>query len=167
MKAKGGFFAAAETLPYQPRHPKLGQLQDDSCLAACVLMLLRDQGHEGIYEAMLRTASQIQGEGGFISDVPPVLRQLGSRLNYVYRDNLSLGDLEAATQKGAALVEVRFKDKRGSHALLLDGIEEGTDVLIRDPLPRGEGAAYKVSLETFLAFWLSERTGLGRGVVVE
>ena len=167
VKAKGGFFAATETLPYQPKHPRLGQLLDDSCVAACVLMLLRDQGQEEVYEALLRTALNIRGEGGFISDVPLVLRQFGSQLNYLYRDDLSLFDLEAATLKGSALVEVRFQDRRGSHALLVDGVEGEAYVLIRDPLPRGEGAAYKVSLETFLAFWLSEKIGLGRGVAVE
>jgi len=80
-ESKRWFFAAAETLPYQPKHPKLGQLQDDSCVAACVLMLLRDQGQEEVYEALLRTALNIRGEGGFISDVPLVLRQFDSQLN--------------------------------------------------------------------------------------
>ncbi|MCI0488779.1 MAG: hypothetical protein L0229_19485 [Blastocatellia bacterium] len=130
-------------------------------------MLLRDQGREEVYEAMLRTSLNIRGEGGLISDVPDVLRRFGSRLNYRYRDDLSVEDLQAATLKGAALVGLKFKGGRGSHALLVDGIENDAYVLIRDPLPRGEGSAYKISLTSFLKSWRAKRAGIGRGVIVE
>ncbi|MGH9836091.1 MAG: hypothetical protein ACREBD_15855 [Blastocatellia bacterium] len=171
MRAKGvGFFAAAETWPYQPSQlgfgPVSGQLKDDSCVAACVLTLLQNQGRDDLYEAMLRAALDIQGEGALLSDAPHALLTFGSTVAWVYRDDLTLNDLKQALAKGPVIVALR-RSSLGSHALLIDGIEADSYALIRDPLPELTGSAYKVALETFLPAWLPEQSGRGRGVIVK
>jgi len=167
MRAKGnGFFATVETRPYQTVNPVSGQLKDDSCVAACLLTLLRDQGREDVYEAMLRAALDTQGEGALLSDAPRALRELGSAVAYRYREDLTLDDLKRATAKGPAIVALRRREM-GSHALLVDGIEGDAYILIRDPLPELIGSAYKVAVKTFLNAWFLEKFGRGRGLVVE
>ncbi len=171
MRAKGaGFFAAEKTWPYQPSQlglrPVSGQLKDDSCVAACVLTLLQSQGRDDLYEAMLRAALDIQGEGALLSAAPYALQTFGSTIAWVYRDDLTLNDLKQALAKGPAIVALR-RGNLGSHALLVDGIDSDSYVLIRDPLPELTGSAYKIAMKTFLPAWLPEQSGRGRGVIVK
>jgi hypothetical protein len=62
-RARGWFFAAAETLPYEPRGAVIGQARPDSCVAACCRMLLNDAGIE-VPEAFIRAALRIDQESG-------------------------------------------------------------------------------------------------------
>lgn len=162
-RARGeGFFAKAETQPYQPLGSVTGQFYDDSCVAACCRMLLRDAVGD-VAEAVLRNALQTE-QGAYLSAVPAVLWRY--RLpGYVYRPALTLDELQTATAQRPALVTVKHRfDAVDSHALVIDRITAQA-VFIRDPLPEGAGSAYHVAMETFLNVWLRE-DGTGRAVVV-
>ena len=159
-----GAFASAKTHPYQPKGRVEGQLTETSCVAASCRMLLQDHG-TNVVETHLREALATDELGARISDAPAVLRQFGLPRPYTYRDDLAMADLQEATKRGAAIVFLKVP-KLGAHALLVDGIEDDL-VLIRDSLPIGRGAAYKVSATDFQKAWLHKRTGLGRAAVVE
>lgn len=159
-----GAFASAKTYPYQPKGSVEGQRTDHSCIAASCRMLLQDHGKD-VVELHLREALKTDELGALISDAPPVLQQFGLPRPYTYRDDLAMADLQEATKRGAAIVFLKVP-KLGAHALLVDGIGDDL-VLIRDSLPIGRGAAYKVSAKDFQKAWLHKKTGLGRAAVVE
>ena len=54
---KGGIFASYKTFPYYPQGCLIGQLLDESCVAAVCRMILQDDGIE-IPEAYLRNILQ-------------------------------------------------------------------------------------------------------------
>jgi ABC-type bacteriocin/lantibiotic exporter with double-glycine peptidase domain len=163
-KSRGeGFFVAEETLPYKPRGELIGQMTDESCVAAVCRILLQQFG-EDEPEAYLRNALSVDRLGAFLSRVPDVIENYQLSVTYIYRNDLTLEELKAATQKGFAAVNVGFVE-RGFHSLVIEGFEEEF-VLIRDPLPPVRGSAYKVRLEIFIAAWLSEDTQRGIGVVI-
>lgn len=76
MKAGGeGFFAAVDTTPYQPRGVLIGQATDDSCVPACVRMLLLDEfphlaDDYRLSESFLRNALKTTGKGSSVAGVP-------------------------------------------------------------------------------------------------
>lgn len=61
--------------------------------------------------------------------------------------------METATEKGPVMVSVKTPVIGvGSHAVIVDGLSRQM-VLIRDPLPLGEGSAYKITLGRFKQAW--------------
>jgi ABC-type bacteriocin/lantibiotic exporter with double-glycine peptidase domain len=159
-----GFFAKLETQPYRPQGALIGQFYDDSCVAACCRMLLRDAVGE-VAEAVLRAALETD-RGAYLSAVPETLRQFGLP-GYVYDPALSLAELQASTAKGPAIVAVKRRPGDvDAHALVIDRIVEQS-VSIRDPLPEGTGSAYQVTVEALLSVWLRDESGTGRAVTVK
>ena len=160
-KARGWFFAAKETFPYQPNGKLLGQGNESSCVAACVRMLLADEGSEQP-EAFIRQALKAE-DGAFLSALPETLKSFGSGRAFQYRRDLTEQELRAAASRGVVVAYVSPVGKDAGHALLLDGITDD-GVLIRDPLPENQGTAYRVSLADFLEVWLNPQNNLGRAV---
>ncbi|MGH9844887.1 MAG: hypothetical protein ACREEM_39730 [Blastocatellia bacterium] len=148
----------------------LGQATDDSCVPACVRMLLLDNFPEkaGDYlfsESFLRMDFETEREGSVITRIPEVLRQRGLTRPYLYQTDLAVDDLRGSLARGFAIAIVRTLLPREAHAVI---VEELTDdeVAVRDPLPQGKGSAYRIPLTEFLHFWLSAETQCGSAVVV-
>jgi ABC-type bacteriocin/lantibiotic exporter with double-glycine peptidase domain len=85
-------------------------------------------------------------DGGYLRDVPSALIKLGLDRPYTYETNLTIDELNAATEDGAAIVSVKFLG--GLHAVVIDGIEDDM-VLIRDPA----GSTYKITMRDFKQQW--------------
>jgi ABC-type bacteriocin/lantibiotic exporter with double-glycine peptidase domain len=99
-------------------------------------------------ESYIRTAANIDAEaGGYLSDAPGALDQLGLNTPYVYETNITINELETATANGDPAI-VSVNAAFGPHAIVIDGIENDM-VLIRDPA----GSKYEVSIENFLKLW--------------
>lgn len=170
-RARGeGFFAAADTQPYQPSGIVLGQETPDSCVAACCRMLLFDhlpvRRQDYRYaECFVRTALETDQNGGVITLIPETLRQFGLPDEYVFYRGLTVEKLRelAVAKPVIALVQ---PDPAGKlHALLVDLVSD-REVALRDPLPIGYGTAYRLALPVFLTCWLRGETGCGLAVAV-
>ncbi|KJH69773.1 hypothetical protein [Aliterella atlantica] len=149
-----GAFSAEETLPYDPPSKVIGQLKPDSCVAASCRMAVYDATGDDIPEAYVREAAGVvKDEGAYLRDATNALAEydIASR----YESSLSPEELKSATENGAAIVSVSTPTTGGRHALIVDGFE-GDYALIRDPLPEGQGAAYKVRTEIFMNAWTRE-----------
>lgn len=160
--ARGWFFAAQETFPYTPAGVVYGQRTPDSCVAACARMLLHDAGLQ-IPEIHLRELLRVSRRGAYLSDLPATLRTAGLKQQAVYQARLPLAKLQDSLQRGPVAV---FVARGGfAHVLLLDGLDADFASL-RDPLPEGEGRAYKVKLQDFLAVWARGKKGTGAAVIM-
>lgn len=160
-KAKGWFFSEEATISVIVRGIVIGQLQDDSCLAACARMLAADKNIQ-IPESHLRELLKID-DGGYLSDLPQILQQIGISAQYHYRRDLTIEELRRSLISGDAIVYLENKEKFG-HAVVVENITD-MYVILRDPLPAGEGRGYQVRLDTFLEFWLIDSVR-GRAVFV-
>ncbi len=161
-KAKGWFFHDVETFPVVARGALYGQMNPDSCVAACARMIAADAGIE-IPESYLRGLLKIE-DGGYLSDLPNALQAMGLPSHYEYRRDLTFAALRETVQLGS--VVAYLKNVQGSgHAVVLEAITDDF-VTVRDPLPRGEGRAYQVRHEDFLRFWLLPDSDRGRAVFV-
>ena len=170
VQAKGdGFFVRAKTRLYQPAGSLLGQIYDDSCVAACCRMLLQDQVVT-CSETVVRAALGGEIGGVEISAAAQALEELGGLKRYVYRSEMSLEDLQQAAAIGTVLAFIKSDPRsRLGHAVLVDSIKDGW-VIIRDPWPLDFGSSYQVSLADFTAAWLLEPSTAGftgRAVIVE
>jgi len=162
-KARGWYFSDIETLLYESHGIVLGQASADSCVAACCRMLLHDEGIEQP-EAFIRDALDLD-EGGYVSRIPDILRAFGSRASYEYRNDLTTDDLKQVVQRGPAVVFLKRPRDRFGHALLVEEFS-GNLIGVRDPLPEGEGAAYRIPSDDFLKLWLNDGTGRGQAAIV-
>jgi ABC-type bacteriocin/lantibiotic exporter with double-glycine peptidase domain len=165
-----GFFSFAETIPYQPRGVLIGQQTADSCVPACIRMVIFDQFPEKrddyqSSESFLRTALHTDFRGTSLLKVPEIFLQLGISLRYEYC-TCSVEELKNSLQNAVALARVTKSNPKEGHLLL---VEKFTDdyVAIRDPLPEGEGSAYLVPIDAFLKVWQSEITSLGQAILVK
>jgi hypothetical protein len=171
MRARGeGFFAAFDTQPYQPRGALLGQAADDSCVAACVRMLLIDHFPERaddyrFSESFIRDICETGLDGSVVAIIPTVLQEMGVVRPYVFRARITLNELRESVQSGAAVAVLRTVFPESAHVVL---VEEITDeiVAVRDPLPWGLGSAYTVGLQEFASVWLLKGSDVGSAVIV-
>ncbi len=171
IKARGeGFFAAFNTRPYQPRGALLGQATDDSCVPACMRMLLLDnlphlESDHRFSESFLRDALETTDEGSVVARIPAVLQEIGVVRPYAFRADLTLSGLRGSVQSGAAVVVLRTISPESAHVIL---VEEITDevVALRDPLPLGVGSAYTVGLQEFASAWYRRNSDVGCAVIV-
>lgn len=161
-KARGWFFHELETILATPRGVVIGQMYDDSCVAACARMLAADAGVD-VPESYLRELLKID-EGAYLSDLPDALQTIGVSTRYEYRRDLTLAALQQAVQTGAAVAYLE-KPVTGGHAVIVETITE-MFVTIRDPLPIGEGRGYQVRQQDFLRFWLLSNTDRGHALIV-
>lgn len=163
MRSKGdGFFAKTNTLPYHISDVVIGQIHEDSCVAACCRMWLGDQGIEES-EVNIRAVLETRGLGTNLSQVPAAMQQLGAMAQYEFRDDLSVADLRQALSGGSVMVFLKESAQAGDgHSLLVEAIEDEEWVAVRDPWPPGYGSAYKVGLGVFLRSWLLPNAALGR-----
>ncbi|MGB8691110.1 MAG: cysteine peptidase family C39 domain-containing protein, partial [Microcoleus sp.] len=147
---RGGAFANEQTLLYPEANNVVGQLTPDSCVAACCKMVIPNG--EEIPEIYLRELAKVKvGEGTKLSNAVSALDYYG--VSAKYESKLSIEGLRSATANNkAAIVSINSEITGGPHALVIDGFEENL-VLIRDPLPEGIGASYKLNLKTFQTAW--------------
>jgi len=167
--ARGGFFAAQDTQPYQPKGVLLGQDTPDSCVPACTRMLIYDQvqgAREKIdfSETYLRHVFATDSEGSQVGRIPAVLRGAGLS-QYVYRQDLTFDDLKRAVGRGYVIARLARRKPADAHTVIIEEIDDEF-VALRDPLPLAAGSAYKVAVGDFLTAWASPKTGWGQAVVV-
>lgn len=143
-----GAFPPDLRIPYDPPGVFYQQMQPGSCVAASSRMILEDFGIE-MPESYIRDVMGVDAEdGGTIKNIPQGLQKLGlDDPPYVYKENLTINDLETATKKGPVVVSVKLSGG-GFHALVVDSIQDGI-VYIRDPA----GSTYGVPLQDFLNGW--------------
>ena len=153
------FFAENEQIEYQTSHELIPQYSDDTCVAACMRMILSDFG---IYAPESYIASALEtSNGAFLSNAPKVFEEFGLSQKYEWRKDLSLADLSKALEQGNAIVSVKRRGEIFGHALVIDAIFE-SEIRLRDPLPRNEGKSYAVTIETFSeVFFRKGKTGFG------
>ena len=108
---------------------------------------------------------ETERDGSLITRIPEILRQRGLTRPYLYHTDLTVDDLRGSLARGFAIAIVRTLPPREAHAVI---VEELTDdeVAVRDPLPQGEGPAYRIPLTEFLHFWRSAERQFGSAVVV-
>jgi uncharacterized protein YvpB len=70
---------------------------------------------------------------------------------FYYQQNSSFEKLQKVVGNNGAIVSVKL-DETTRHAIIIDGFD-GNYVLIRDPLPVGQGSSYKVAKEVFISKW--------------
>lgn len=171
MKAGGeGFFATVDTQPYQPRGILIGQVTDDSCVPACVRMMLLDEfpflrDDYRLSESFLRNALETTRKGSSVANAPAVLLEMGATKSYSYRSNLTMPELRKAASRHAVMAVLRTTFPLSAHVVLVEDIAE-TNVAVRDPLPLGQGSAYTVALSEFTKAWMSVTNNFGRAVIV-
>lgn len=153
------FFAESEQKFYQPPQKLISQMSADTCVAACMRMILGDfdiDFPESYVASALETSN-----GALLSKVPPIFKEFGLRQIYNWRKDLKLTDLTIALKRASAIVSVKRKGAVFGHALVIDAIFNN-EIRLRDPLPRGLGKSYAVALETFSeVFLVNGKTGAG------
>lgn len=171
MKAGGeGFFATADTYSYQPRGILIGQATEESCVPACVRMMLLDEfpflhGDYRVSESFLRNALETTRKGSSVANVPAVLHAMGATKSYIYRADLTLPELQKTAESYAAMAVLRTTFPQSAHVVLVEQVTE-TMVAMRDPLPLGQGSAYTVALPEFLKAWTNAASHIGCAVIV-
>lgn len=140
------FFEESEQSIYQTPRELIPQFNDDSCVAACVRMLLADFGIDAA-ESYLASALEISN-GSLLSKAPQILEDFGLPQKYQWRKNLTLADLSVALQTGSAIVSVKRRGAIFGHALVVDAIFND-EIRLRDPLPKNQGKSYAVAVEKF------------------
>ncbi|CAN5196658.1 hypothetical protein BH20ACI1_BH20ACI1_01200 [soil metagenome] len=144
------FFAESEQIAYQTPHKLISQSNDDSCVAACVQMILSDFD---IYESQSYLASALETRrGAFLSKVPSVLREFEITV-FQWQKNLTLTALLNSLESNSAIVSLQRKNTKFGHSVIADAIIDNI-IGLRDPLPMGQGKSYAVALETFVEVWL-------------
>jgi Peptidase C39 family len=151
VPAPGGGTFGDEVGPYEPEGPIQGQMNPDSCVAACCRMLHNSVTRGDVAAAMWRNAARVDETGGRLSDATNALR--AANVPADLHDGMSVASLERATAIGPAIVAGE------GHAVVVDRIADGL-VYVRDPEPSGIGCSYAVPLDRFTGWWS------GRAVVV-
>lgn len=169
-RAKGGFFATQETLPYKPSGKLCGQETAESCVPACTRMLILDLVPQAEYqitysESFLRQVFKTGKRGSSLRKIPEVLREAGMS-GYVYRKHLTFDALQRAVQESSVIVRLIGQTLEDGHVVIVDEISDDF-VAVRDPLPIGQGTAHRVRLAHFLLAWQAKENGLGQAVVLE
>lgn len=129
-------------------------------------MILSDYGANDLPEAFLRDALETNAEGAYLRQIPLLLSSRNIGVEFAYKKDLTFAKLREAVQKGAAAVGVRDIESVGAHAVVIEKIEADF-VCIRDPLPLGSGAAYKLSVEIFLKYWHLPGKDFGLAIIIE
>ncbi len=130
-------------------------------------MAIYDSTSSDLPESWIREAAKVEpGKGTAVKNAVNALAQFGVASHY--EERLSPEALKAATENGPVIVTVKTSTTAyEEHALMVDGFE-GDYALIRDPLPEGIGAAYKVKTESFMRAWTWGREdGTGKAVIIE
>ena len=114
------FFNENEQIPYQTSYELIPQSSADTCVAACLRMVLADFGIDAA-ESYLASAIETS-DGALLSKAPKVLMDFGLRQNYEWRNDLSFTDLSNALKRGNAIVSVKRDGADFGHALVIDAI---------------------------------------------
>ena len=131
-----------------------------------VLDQLPEAGHDLYYaESALRAAFETDEDGSTIALIPAVLREYGASAPYVYREQMTEMELRRAVRRHPLIALVPARRNVDYHALIVDKVEAEM-VAIRDPLPTGEGTAYRLPLRLFLLRWLDRSGECGLAVTV-
>lgn len=139
-----GLFSKVTRGVYNPTtNTLLGQANPVSCAAASCKMAA---GLLDMSEVYVRAAIQTTDEGTLLSNIPNGLKALDFRGTATYSANLSLNEIQAATQKGAAVILNVKTETGGYHAIVVDSIKNGT-AFIRDPWPINVGSSYSVPVD--------------------
>ena len=162
---KGGIFASYKTFPYYPQGCLIGQLLDESCVAAVCRMILQDDGIE-IPEAYLRNILQTDEQGTLLSNIAPILQKMRAKRIYELKMLENIEKLREKVDLGATIVAVKIDENNDFHTIIVDKISDEF-LSVRDPLPNGTGKAYQLRIEDFLSAWFQEKLGKGLAIVVK
>ena len=145
------FFDENEQTPYLTPYKLIPQFSKDTCVAACARMILADFGINAP-ESYLASALETDG-GAYLSRVPQTLKTFGLNVSFEWRKNLTIAELSEFLNYGRAIVFLQRVNEEFGHSVIADDII-GEEIRLRDPLPRGQGKSYAVSLEKFSSVWL-------------
>ncbi|NJR51729.1 MAG: hypothetical protein HC780_21255 [Leptolyngbyaceae cyanobacterium CSU_1_3] len=170
--AKEGFLGAGgswRVIDEYPDSSVIKQFNDDACAAACGEMLLRDHGVTAISQREIADSA-----GGVPMEIPILARCFADTARVVLNQ---IGNLPGRWIGAAIGIEnatneelLRTLSSIGSwgaglwedgapigHIVLVDGLNENNEVLIRDPwgMTRSarQGSRYKMELQAFLKVW--------------
>lgn len=123
----------------------IGQLTNDSCVPTSLEMILKDLGKEqpNFY---IKGALDFDG-GAYVRDIPSALEKLGVENKAEYSKTRTITEIQKELDNGNSAI-ASVNDGQGGHAVVIDRIENG-NVVIRDPLPVGQGSSYSVPIEFF------------------
>jgi hypothetical protein len=127
----------------------LGQTTDHTCVAASLRMVLKDKAIIRSEEELARVL-KTDINGARLMDIPEALYQkrLDEQVSAIFEKNIKLPKLIEKLQEGDMAIVSVFDEGIGSHAMVLEKIEDGK-VFLKDPLPIKKGASYSVSIDDF------------------
>jgi predicted double-glycine peptidase len=127
----------------------IGQTTDNTCAATSLRMILDDIGIIRTEDELARVL-KTDANGASILDIPEALYQkrLDDAVTAIAEKDIKLSKLIENLKEGDKAIVSVFKKEFGSHAVVLEKVENGK-VFLRDPLPRNRGASYSMSIENF------------------
>jgi hypothetical protein len=156
--AQGGRGSASEIFDgagirvdsYKPDGQVIGQLSNETCVAASCRMIASDAGVV-LSEQTVAAALETTAGGANVLKSAEVLDALGVSGGKAF-PSASLADLEAGLAGGRSAVVGVDLPGLGRHAMVVDKIADGA-VLLRDPLPLGQGSSFAMPLSEFQQVW--------------
>lgn len=134
-----------------------GQSEGNTCVVASLKMILDDMGIK-IEENILAENLGTTENGVSVAKVPEALSKLGIETNVEARPNITIDEIANSVSDGKSVIASVNVPGKGPHAIVVDGVSDG-QVIIRDPLPMGQGSSYSVFVNDFKSFFT------GRGVI--
>ncbi|MDR6968498.1 putative double-glycine peptidase [Flavobacterium arsenatis] len=127
----------------------IGQTTDHTCAATSLRMILEDKGIIKLEDELAR-ALKTDVDGASILDIPEALyfKRLEDQVEAVAEGKIKLQSLIEKLNEGDKAIVSVFKKDFGSHAMVLEKIENGK-VFLRDPLPKNHGASYIMEVKEF------------------
>jgi len=118
------------------------QIDSLSCGAACGEMVLKDLGIDVLLGQLPKGLTDINSLARALNKVSPGIKWLG---NFV-----DPSDFVALTKRGSWVAMMWNKGNRVGHWVVVDGVDDLGQVLIRDPW---NGTKYSMKFEDFLETW--------------
>jgi hypothetical protein len=130
-----------------------GQSKYYTCVATSLRMALESKGIQYSEEYLARALGTSE-EGARILDIPEALYAIRQEKNVVTKTykKIKLDKLVELLKNGDSAIVSVGDDIRGSHAIIVDAIENGK-VIIRDPLPINSGSSYSIDILEFDKFF--------------
>jgi len=125
-----------------------GQSKDYTCASTSLRMVLDDKGIIKS-EEYLAKALNTDKNGASILDIPEALHNSYlDDVTAIAEEKIKFSNLLKKLEEGDKAVVSIFTKDFGSHAVIIDKVENGK-VFLRDPLPMNQGSSYSMEVENF------------------
>jgi len=125
-----------------------GQSKDYTCASTSLRMVLDDKGIIKS-EEYLAKALNTDKNGASILDIPEALHNSYlDDVTAIAEEKIKFSNLLKKLEEGDKAVVSIFTKDFGSHAVIIDKVENGK-VFLRDPLPMNQGSFYSMEVENF------------------